>query len=63
MAQWVKNLTAVPLVPKESRIGARAQRSGFKNQVLLQPGHRFQLWLGFSPWPRNFHVPRVHLLC
>ena len=24
-------------------------------KVLLQLWHKLQLWLGFDPWPRNFH--------
>ena len=27
--------------------------------LLLQLWHRLQLQLGFSPWPRNFHMPQV----
>ena len=32
-----------------------------KNLELLQLWHRSHLWLGFDPWPRNFHVPRRQL--
>ena len=28
-----------------------------KDLALLQLWCRSQLWLGFSPWPRNFHMP------
>ena len=27
-----------------------------KDLALPQLWHRSQLWLGFHPWPRNFHV-------
>ena len=27
-----------------------------KALVLLQLWHRSLLWLGFDPWPRNFHM-------
>ena len=27
-----------------------------KNPMLLQLWHRSQLWLGFDPWPGNFHM-------
>ena len=30
-----------------------------KDLELLQLWHRSKLWLGFDPWPRNFHVPWV----
>ena len=30
-----------------------------KGLVLLQLWDRLLLWLGFSPWPRNFHMPQV----
>ena len=30
-----------------------------KDLVLLLLWHRSQLWLGFSPWPGNFHKLRV----
>ena len=44
MAQWVKNPTAA------------AWHSGLKDPVLIQFWHRSQMQLGFSSWPRNFHV-------
>ena len=30
-----------------------------KDLVLPQLKHRFQIWLGFEPWPRNFQMPLV----
>ena len=30
-----------------------------KDLVLLQLWHRLKLWLGFYPWPGNFHMPWV----
>ena len=32
-----------------------------KDLALLQLQHRSQLWLGFDPWPGNFHIPQVWL--
>ena len=32
---------------------------GWKNVTLLQLRCKSQLWLGFSPWPGNFHMLRV----
>ena len=47
VAQWVKNPTAV------AQVGSLAWHSGLKDPGLLP------LRLGFSPWPRNFHMPWV----
>ena len=34
--------------------------SGLKDPLVLQLWwHRWQLWLGFSSWPRNFHMPWI----
>ena len=33
--------------------------SGLKNPMLTQLWCRSQLWLGFSSWPRNFHMSSV----
>ena len=30
-----------------------------KDLVLPQLWRRLQLWFGFDPWPRNYHMPRV----
>ena len=30
-----------------------------KDPGLLQLWHRSQLWLGFDPWLRNFHMPQI----
>ena len=30
-----------------------------KDIALLQLWHRLQLWLGFDPWPRKFHMPQA----
>ena len=51
--QWVKNPTAVAQVAVEAWVGSLALSSGFKDLVFLQ------LWPGFNPCPRNFHVPWV----
>ena len=32
-----------------------------KDPELLQLWYRSQLWLGFHPWPRNFHMSWVWL--
>ena len=32
-----------------------------KDLVLVQLWHRSQLWLGFNPWPANFHMLQVRL--
>ena len=44
--QWLKSLWRCRFYPWP-------QCSGLKDPALPQ------LWLGFSPWPRNFHMPRV----
>ena len=33
--------------------------SGFKHPASLQLQSRSQLWLGFSLWPGNFHMPEM----
>ena len=53
MAQWVND----PTVSVEMPVWSPVQHSGWKDTVLLQLWHRSQLWLGFSPWPGNFHMP------
>ena len=32
------------------------QHDGLKDLALLEPWHRSQLWLRFSPWTGNFHM-------
>ena len=56
MAQWVKNLTGAAWVAVEMQVQYPAWRSGLKDLVLLQ------LWLQFSPGPRNFQMPQAWLL-
>ena len=62
MAQWVKNLTAAARVPLKAQVRFPTWGSGLKDLALLQLRCRSQLWLGFNPWPRNFHMPRVQSL-
>ena len=38
-------------------VPAVAQRA--KDLSLSQLWRRLKLWLGFHPWPRNFHIPWV----
>ena len=59
MAQWVKNLIAVAQVIAEGQIRSLAWCSALKDPTLPQRWHRLQLWLGFNPWPENFHMPWV----
>ena len=56
MLQWAKNQTAVGQVAVEAWVWSLAQRSGLKDQALLQPWLMSHLWLGFSPCPGNFHM-------
>ena len=57
MVQWVKNLTVVAWVAMEVWVGSPAWGDELKDLALPHLWHRLQLWLGFSPWPRNFHMP------
>ena len=57
MAQWVKDQATA-----EAKVQSPALGSGLKDLVLPQLQHRSQLWLGFNPWSRNFHVPQVQPL-
>ena len=61
MAQWVKNLTIAAWVATEAQVESLAWYSGLKDPMLLQLWCRSQLWLGFSPWPGNFHLWQVWL--
>ena len=51
MVKWLKNLTAAAWVAAEVQIQFPVWHTGLKDLVLLN------LWLRFSSWPRNFHVP------
>ena len=53
MVRWVKNLTVAAQVSAEAQIPSLVQHRGLNDPVLPM------LWLGFSPWPRNFHMLRV----
>ena len=53
MVQWVTNLTAAVRGAAEVQVLSPAWCSVLKDPALLH------LWLGFSPWPRNFHMPQV----
>ena len=50
MVLWVKNPIAATWVAAEVQAQSLAWHSGLKHLVLLQ------LWLRFSPWPRNLHM-------
>ena len=62
MMQWVENLTAAAWVTAEVQVQSPAQCNGLKDPVLPQLWLGLQLWLGFNPWPRNFHMPWVRPL-
>ena len=62
MAQWVKNLTADTRVNAEAWVRFPAQHGGLKDLALPLLQCRLQLWLGFNPWPGNFHMLWVWLL-
>ena len=55
MVQWVKDLTAVAWVA--AVLGSIPSLVQWVKDPVLP-----QLWLGFSPWPRNFHMPRVQTI-
>ena len=50
MAWWVKNPTGVVQVTEKEWVQSPAQCSGLKDPALPE------LWLGFDPWPENFHM-------
>ena len=54
--QWVKNPTAKAWVTVQVWVQSLGQCSRLKYLALPQ------LWLGCSPWPRNFHIPWVQPL-
>ena len=56
MAQWAKNLMRVAQVAAKVWVPSPAQHSGLKDPALLKLWRRLQLWLGFDPRPRNFHM-------
>ena len=62
LVQWVKNLTAAAGVTAEARVQSPAQHNGWKDLALPWLQHRSQPWLGFNPWPGNFHMPWVQPL-
>ena len=49
LAQWVKN-------PAEVWVWFPTRHRGLKDPALVWLQNRSQLWLVFSPWPRNFHM-------
>ena len=57
MAQWVRNLTAEAQVTVELWVQSLAWCSGLKDPALPRLWYRSQLWLRFSPWHGNFHMP------
>ena len=59
VAQWVRNPTAVAQVTAEARVQSLAWCSGLKDGALPQLQCSLQLWLGFNPWSRNFHMLQV----
>ena len=56
---WIKGPIAVVWVAAEVQVQSTAWHSGLKNLALPQLWHRLQLWLRYSPWPGNFHMPWV----
>ena len=56
VAQWVKNSAAAAQVTVEVLVQSLAWCSELKHLALPQLQHRWQLHLGFSPWPENFHM-------
>ena len=60
MVQWARNLTAEAWIAMEkAQVLSPAQCSGLKDPALPQLQCRLQLQLGFSYWPRNFHMPQM----
>ena len=53
VVQQVKNPTAGARVTTEVQVHSPAWHSGLKDLAVSQ------LWLGFNPWPGNFHTPWV----
>ena len=57
MVHWIKNPTEAAWVTAEVWVWSLAEHSGLKDLALLRLWHRSQLWIGFNPWPGNFHMP------
>ena len=57
MVKWIKNLIAAAQVMAEAQVQSLAWCSGLKGLSLPQSWCRLQLWIGFSPWTRNFQIP------
>ena len=55
VTQWIRSLLSLG----GGCTSSPAQHSGLKDPVSLQLRHRSHLWLGCSPWPRNFHMQWV----
>ena len=55
MAQWVND--PARLCEVAGLIPSQVQWA--KDLAELELWHRPRMWLGFSPWPRNFHMPWV----
>ena len=56
VVQLVKNPTAAAqVIAVEVQVRSLARHSGLKGSDVATAVHRLQLWLGFSPWSRNFH--------
>ena len=53
VAKWVNDLTCLcggtSLIPSPEQ--------WVKGSGIAAAAARLQLWLGFNPWPKNFHVP------
>ena len=59
VVQWIKIWLPQLWFTAEVWVGCPAWRSGLKDLALLQLQCRWQLWLVFNPWTRNFHMPRM----
>ena len=60
---WCSGLrnTAAAEVPAEAQwVESPVQNSGLKDPAMLQLRLMSQLWLGFNPWPGNFHMLGGH---
>ena len=56
VAQWVHD----PALSLQQHTGSSLDPAQWvKDSVLMQWQCRLQLWLGFSSWPRNFHMSQV----
>ena len=57
VVQWVKNQTAATRVAALApQVPSSAQHSELRDPALPEVWQWCQLQLGFSPWPRNFHM-------